>query len=99
MQLERKSGTDLREPRTRAVGVELVPVVPEEDEVSLVVPGDDPALLKLRVLRKQAGQHAAQARAQHRVEVVEDDEHTFFQAARAVGKFDAILSFIVAAKE
>lgn len=44
---------------------------PEEDEVSLVVEGDDPPAPELRVLVEQAAQHAPHTPTQPRVEVVQ----------------------------
>ena len=48
-------------------------MVPEKDEVTLIMPSDNSPLLELRVLREQRGDHAADARPQLRVEVVHDE--------------------------
>ena len=55
MELQGESGSDFGEVGPRAIRVELVPVVAEEDEVSLVVPGDHPSFLELGILGKEAG--------------------------------------------
>lgn len=47
-------------------------MVPEEDEVSLVVEGDHPSSSELGVLREERGEQPAHSHAYLRVEVVED---------------------------
>lgn len=70
MKLKGEPRADFGQVGPCAVGVELVTVMAEEDEVSLVVPGADSSLLELRVLRKQTGDHSAEARTQHSIKVV-----------------------------
>jgi hypothetical protein len=51
VQLQSESRAHLLQVGTRAIFVELVPVVPEKDEVSLVVHRDHAAGLEVRLLR------------------------------------------------
>ena len=63
---------------TRAVLLELVPMVSEKYEVTLIMPGDDSSLFELGVLRKQTGNHSAKSRAQHGVKVVQNQFGSYF---------------------
>ena len=72
VQFERETGTYFLQMRTRAIFVELVPVMSEENEVSLVVQRDNPAVAQLGGLREQTGKHAPDSMAEHRVEVIHD---------------------------
>ena len=47
-------------------------MVSEEDEVPLVVPGDDAAPIKLRVVRAERGEQATHAMTETRVKVIEN---------------------------
>ena len=51
----------------------LIPVKPEEDEVSLVVKSGNLTTFKLWILRKQCSKHAADAVSQPSGEVVQND--------------------------
>ena len=70
-QLEGEPRPELFEP-TLLGRLEVVPVVPEKDKVSLVVKGHRPLALELGVVVEQAGQHPGHRVAQPRGEVVED---------------------------
>ena len=70
-ELERELGPELLQPRL-LLALEDVAVVTEEDEVALVVEGDDATTLEVGNLVQQTAEHAAHAVAQARVEVVED---------------------------
>ena len=72
MQLQSEAGSYLLQACPRTVFVELVAVVAEENEVSLVVHGDDSTSLQVGHLREQRGQHASDSVSKHRVEVVHD---------------------------
>ena len=87
MQFQSESGPHFLQMRPRAVFIELVPVVAEEHKVSLVVQSDHSAVAKLRGLRKQTSQHAADSMAQHRVEVVHDQLGVNFRRRRSVVQY------------
>ena len=53
--------------------IELVSMVSEEDEISLIVKCDYSARSEFRSLWEQRGKHAANAMTKHCVEVVEDE--------------------------
>lgn len=55
-----------------AVVIELVSVVAEEDEVSLVMPCYHSSLLESWILREQTRNESAHSGAQHCVEIIED---------------------------
>ena len=54
----------------RAISVKLVAMMPEEDEVSLIMPGDHTSFFQLRVLGEQTGDEATDTVTQHGVKVV-----------------------------
>ena len=73
MKFECKPGSHFLESRPSSISIELIPMVPEEDEVSLVVPGDHSPLLQLGILRKQRSNHSADPGTQHGIGIVEDE--------------------------
>jgi hypothetical protein len=72
MELKGESRPALLKVGSRAVSLEFVPVVPEEDKVSLVMEGENLAAVEVGTLREHGSKHAADAVPGHCVEVVED---------------------------
>ncbi len=72
-----------------SVFVKDVAVLSEEDEISLVVEGDNPTAHELRPLRKQRCQHPTHTVSQPRVEVVED--HLWNMARRIAVMIDLLV--------
>ena len=70
-QLEGETRPELFEPALLG-RLEVVPVVPEKDKVSLVVKGHRPLAFELGVVVEQAGQHPGHRVPQPRGEIVED---------------------------
>lgn len=70
VQLEGEPWAHFLEVCSRAIGEELVAVVSEEYEVSLVVESHDLPPVEVRVLREQCCQHATYSLAGHSIEVI-----------------------------
>ena len=72
MQLKSESGSDLLQVGSRSVIIELIPMMPKEDEIPLIMKGNNPPFLELGVLREQTGNHSPNSGTCHGVEVVQD---------------------------
>jgi len=72
MKFERETRADLLQVRSGAILIELVSVMANEYEVSLVVEGHYSSLFKLRVLREQTCNHATDSVSEHRIEVIKN---------------------------
>ena len=72
MEFEREARAALPQRHARAIFIELIAMVAEEDKVALVVQCDRPACCKIWHLREETGEHAADSMAQHSIEVVHD---------------------------
>jgi len=70
VKLKSETGADFLKVCPGPVVIELVSVVSEEDKVSLIVKGNNPTFLQLRVLGEQTGNHSAHPGSQHGVEVI-----------------------------
>ena len=55
-----------------AIWCEFIPMMAEEDEVTLIVDGDNSAAMEVRCLREHSCKHATDTMASHRIEVIED---------------------------
>jgi len=72
VQLQGEPRSHFLQVSARTVLVELVPMVSEEDEISLVVHGYDSSSFQVGHLREQRCHHAANSVTEHRVEVVQN---------------------------
>lgn len=72
MQLQGEPGPHLLQVGTRAISEEFITMVPEEDEVTLVVEGDNLTPDEVGVLGEEGGKHTTDALSGHRVKVVHD---------------------------
>ena len=72
MKLKSHSRSDFFECAGLAILSELVPMVAEEDKITLVVQSDDTPSLEVRHLWEKCCKHSADAVTKHRVEVVHD---------------------------
>lgn len=85
MQFERESRPAFLEVGTTPVRQELIPVVPEEDEVSLVVECHHFAPVEVRFLGEEARKHSAHSVSHLCVEVVQDQLGVVVRGVSVVG--------------
>ena len=72
-ELQSESWSHFLEMGTAAILVKLVPVVPHEDKISLVVESNHIATMELRVLWEQRSNHPSNSITKHCIEVIENE--------------------------
>ena len=72
VQLQSESRPTLLQVCSLTIRCEFVPMMAEEDEITLIVHGDNSAAMEVRCLWEHSGKHATDTMTSHRIEVVED---------------------------